>query len=135
MWLWRTSARSPALPPRLAPLIGSSRATYGEEVQRRVEVPFLELEVGGRDRRREAVVEGLGQAEALVHAVPTELDRQLVRAQLAGVEEAEQLDPGEMPRAERPELLGPVLVHVPGVVRLLRPGRGQGQQVRGRDVG
>ena len=37
--------------------------------------------------------------------------------------------------AERPELLGPVLVDVPGVVGLLRPGRRQGQQVRRRDVG
>ena len=106
-----------------------------EEVEGAVEVALAQLEVGGGDRRREAVVEGLGQAEPLVDAVPAELDRQLVGAQLAGVEEAEQLDPGEVRLAERAELLGAVLVDVPGVVGLLGPRRRQRQQVRGRDVG
>src|ERR1044071_10186316 len=100
MWLCRTNARSPALSPRLAPLTSSPRAANGDEVQRRVEVPFLESEVGGGDRRGEAVVEGLGQAGAFVHRVPAELDRQLVGAQLAGVEEAEQLDLREVALAE-----------------------------------
>src|SRR5689334_6400966 len=131
MWLCRTRARSPTLWRRLMAPTRSCVAADGEEVQRRVEVPFLQSEVGGRDRRREAVVEGFGQAEPFVHAVPAELDRQLVDAQLAGVEETEQLDLVEVVRAEGPELLGPVLVHVPGVARLLRPGRGQRQQVRG----
>src|SRR4051794_6018418 len=131
MWLCRTSARSPALPPRLAPLIGSSLATDGYEVQCRVEVPFPESEVGGRDRRGEAVVEGLGQAQPFVHAVPAEHDRQLVDAQLAGVEKAIELDAGEMSLAESAELVGTVLVDVPGIVGLLRPGGRQRQQVGG----
>src|SRR4249919_3205552 len=109
MWECRTIARSPALPPRLAPLTGSSLATDGDEVQCRVQVPFPQSEVGGGDRRREAVVEGLGQAEPFVDAVPAELDRQLVDAQLAGVEEAVELDPREVVLAEAAELLGAVL--------------------------
>src|SRR5215218_7892273 len=131
----RTIARSPALPLRLAPLIGSSLAANGYEIQRRVEVPFPESEVGGGDRRREAVVEPLGQAEALVDAVPAELDRELVDSQLAGVVEAVELDAGEVVLAEAAELGGAVLVDVPGVVGLLGAGRRQRQQVRGRDEG
>ena len=107
----------------------------GEEVQRRVEVPFPESEIGGGDRRREAVVEGFGQAEPFVDAVPAELDRELVDAQLAGVEEAEDLDPLEVALTESAELLRPVLVQMPGVVGLLGSGGRQRQQVRGRDVG
>src|ERR1700710_2738346 len=102
----RTSARSPALPPRLAPFIGSSLATDGDEIQCRVEVPFPESEVGGGDRRREAVVEALGKAEPLVDAVPAEPDRQLVQAQLAGVVEAVELDAREVVLAEAAELGG-----------------------------
>src|SRR3954454_9006131 len=128
MWLWRTIARSPTPSP-------SGDTADGEEVEGAVEAPFAQAEVGGGDRRGEAVVEGLGQAEALVDRVPAEPDRQLVDAQLAGVEEAEQLDRVEVRLAERPELLGSVLLHVPGVVRLLRSGRRQRQQVRRRDVG
>src|ERR1700679_3846747 len=124
MWECSTIARSPAV---------GSDMTDGEEVQRRVEVPFPESEVGGGDRRREAVIEGLGQAEPLVDAVPAELEGELVGTQLAGVEEAVELDRGEVVRAEPAELLGPVLVQVPGVVGLLRPRRRQGQQVGGRD--
>src|ERR1044071_8732995 len=120
MWLCRTIARSPAVRSGMA---------AGDEVQRRVEVPFPESEVGGRDRRREAVVEGFSKAEPLVHPVPAELDRQLVGAQLAGVEEAEQLDPGKVVLAEAAELLRPVLVQVPGVVGLLRSGGRKRQQV------
>ena len=81
----------------------------GEEVQRPLEAPAAEAEVGGGDRRREAVVEALGEPEALVDRVPAEPDRDLVDAQLAGVEEAEQLDPLEVRLAELAELLLPVL--------------------------
>src|SRR5918994_3753615 len=112
MWLCRTIARSPAVPL-------SGGTADGEEVQCLIQRGLLQGEIGGGDRRGEAVVEGPGQAEALVDGVPAELDRQLVGAQLAGVEEAEDLDPVEVRLAERPELLGPVLLHVPGVVRLL----------------
>src|SRR3954452_6042864 len=128
MWLCRTIARSPALS-------SSGGTADGEEIQGAVEVFLAKAEVGGGDRRREAVVEGLGQAEALVDRVPAELDRELVCAQLAGVEEAEQLDSIEVRLAQRPELLGSVLLHVPRVAGLLCPGRGQREQVRRRDVG
>src|SRR6478609_4577858 len=109
---WRMIARSPAL--------SSGDMTDGEEVQRPVEVALLQLEVRGGDRGREAIVERLGQAQRLVDPVPAEPDRDLVRAQLAGVEEAEQLDPGEVGGAKLAELGGAVLAHVPGVVGLLR---------------
>src|SRR6185312_997148 len=124
---WRTIARSPADP---APL----RPADGKEVERAVEVARGEAEVGGGDRGREAVVEGLGQAEPRVDRVPTRLQRPAVDAQLAGVEEAEQLDPAEVGLAEGAELLRPVLLDVPRGVGLVRPLRGQREQVRGRDV-
>ena len=127
MWEWRTIARSPAL---LAQAWQTARKSSA-----RSRSPARSAKSEAGDRRREAVVEGLGQPQRLVDAVPAQLDRELVRAQLAGVEEAEQLDPREVRLAERPELRRAVLVHVPGVVGLLRPGRRQGQQVRGRDVG
>src|ERR1700733_11553452 len=135
MWECSTIARSPTLSRRLMPASPSCGATDGDEVQCRVEVPLPEGEVGGRDRGGEAVVEGLGQAEALVDRVPAELDRQLVGAQLAGVKEAVELDRGEMVPAEPAKLLGAVLVHVPGVVGLLGPRRRQGQQVGGGEEG
>src|SRR6476469_7800643 len=138
MWLCRTIARSPnvsepagpvpdLVPPPLsgwspksAPPPGrggsDSRMANGEKVQCGVEIFFFQAEIRARDRRGEAVVEGLGQAQVLVDAVPAELDRQLVDPQLAGVEEAEHLDPVEVRRAERAELLGPVLLHMPRVV-------------------
>ena len=69
-----------------------------------------------------------------MHAVPAGPQRQLVRAQHARVEEAEQLDLSEGALAEGAELLGAVLLHVPGVVGLLGPGRRERQQVGRRDV-
>src|SRR5215208_2309528 len=99
MWECRTIARSPTPSPPVMRAPTSCRVADGEEVQRRVEVPFPESEVGGGDRRREAVVEGLGQPQPFVNAVPAELDRQLVGPQLAGVEEPEQLNPREVPLA------------------------------------
>src|SRR6185312_15537982 len=95
---WRTIARSPADPAPLWP-------ADGKEVERAVEVSVREAEVGGGDRRREAVVERLGQAEPRMHGVPAELQRPAVDAQLASVEEAEQLDPAEVRLAECAELL------------------------------
>src|SRR6478735_8880549 len=130
MWECRTIARSPAVPPGAAPSSRSGMAD-GEEIQCPVEVAGCEAEVRGGDRRGEAVVEGLGQAEPGVNRVPAEPDRDLVRAELAGVEEAEQLDAPEVVLAQGAELLRAVLLEVPGVVRLLGARRSQGQQVRG----
>src|SRR6478752_10334591 len=129
MWECRTIARSPAVSPAGPPSALSGMAD-GEEVQCAVEVARGKAEVRGGDRRGEAIVEGLGQAESPVDRVPAEPDRDLVRAQLAGVEEAEQLDPRGVVLAEGAELLRPVLLEVPGVVRLLGSGRSKGQQVR-----
>src|SRR5215218_5700945 len=157
MWLCRTIARSPIVSgpagpvpdlvppplsgwsPKSAPPPGrggsDSRMANGEEIQCSVEILFFQTEVRARDRGGEAVVEGLGQPQVLMDAVPAELDRQLVRAQLAGVKEAEHLDPAEVGLAELPELVGSILLHVPGVVRLLGAGGRQRQQVGGRDEG
>src|SRR4051812_31427522 len=124
MWECRTRARSPALSRRLMPAARSCRGRPAApgEAGGPVQVPGAQAEVRGGDRRREAVVERLGQAKAFVDAVPAEPDRQLVCAQLAGMEETEQLDLWEVALAELAELLGAVLVDVPGVVGLLRPG-------------
>src|ERR1700761_2518724 len=128
MWECRTIARSPAVPSSLRP-------ADGKEVERAVEVPAREAKVGGGDRGREAVVERLRQPEPLVDAVPTELQRPAVDAQLARVEEPEQLDLTEVRRAEPTELGRPVLLDVPRVVGLPGPLRRQGQQGRGGDIG
>ena len=71
-----------------------------------------------------------------VDRVPAEaLDRDLVGAQHAGVEEAEQLDGAEVALAQRAELLGAVLLDVPRVAgALLALGR-ERQHVGRRDVG
>src|SRR6201996_6210700 len=118
---WRTIARSPAVsaPPASLPATGAAPASGpadGKEVEGAVEVPVVEAEVGGGDRRREAVVEGLGQAESPVDGVPAQPQRPAVHTQLARVVEAEQLDPAEVRLAELAELLRPVLLDVPGVV-------------------
>src|ERR1700759_1816108 len=98
---WRTIARSPAVSEPPAPLPATGAAPVSGPAD------------GGGDRRREAVVEGLRQPEALVDVVPAGLQRPSVDAQLARVVEAEQLDPAEVRLAERPELLGAVLLDVP----------------------
>src|ERR1700749_1813557 len=100
MWECRTIARSPA----------PSGPADGKEVEGAVEVFGREAEVGGGDRRREAVVEGLGQAEPFVDVVPAELQHPAVDAELARVEEAEDLDPAEVRLAKLTELLRPVLL-------------------------
>src|SRR6476646_3500693 len=119
MWLWRTMARSPAdpltpeLPPSpMAPLGVADR----EEIECLVQVVSPQGEIGRRDRRREAVVERPGQAQRPVRVVPAEPQSQLVRPQLARVEEAEQLDPLEVRLAEGAELAVAVLAQVPRVV-------------------
>src|SRR3954451_21394134 len=108
MWECRTMARSPAL--------SSGDMADSDEVERAVEVALPEGKVGAVDRGREAVVEGFAQAQSLVDPVPAQLQRQLVDAQLAGVEEAVELDLGKVRLAELAKLGSAVLAHVPGVV-------------------
>src|SRR5438105_2010580 len=81
-WTWR-SALLPA---------------HREQIERAVEVGLAcgaDREVARGDRRREAAVEGARDAESLVHRVPADPQRELVRAQLARVVDAMQLDPRE----------------------------------------
>src|SRR4051812_26190930 len=127
MWECRTMARSPAL--------SSGAMADGDEVERAVQVALPEDEIGAVDRGREAVVKRSGEVKRLVEAIPAELQRQLVGPQLAGMEEAVDLDPGEVGLAELAELPGAVLAHVPGVVGLLGSGGSEGEQVRRRDIG
>src|SRR4051794_3701675 len=126
MWECRTMARSPAL--------SSGAMADSDEVERAIEIALPEGEIRAVDRGREAVVEGFAQAQSLVDPVPAQLQRQLMGTQLAGVEEAVELNPWEVPLAELAELGGPVLVDVPWVVRLLRSGRSEGEQVGSGDV-
>src|SRR5688572_14710258 len=134
MWLWRTIARSPTVdsPSTVRLWLGMAN---GEEVEGIVEALLAEREVGGPDRRGEAVVEGLRQAEGLVDPVPAEADRPLVEPQPAGVEEPEDLDPLEAGLEQLPVLGDRVLAQVPGVVRLRGPGGREGEAVWCRDVG
>ena len=91
-------------------------------------------EVARADRGGEAPVEALGEAERGVHAVPPAAQRQLVGAQLAGVEEPVELDAREALPAQLLELGPAVLVHVPRVVRAARPLRRERAHVGGGDV-
>src|SRR3954452_9277061 len=82
----------------------------GDEVQRLVEVARAQREVAPGDRRHEAVVEALGDAQLRVDVVPAGVtDRELVQAQHARVEESEQLDAGVMALEQVAELLRAVL--------------------------
>src|SRR5215204_3998815 len=132
MWLCRTRARSPteesrppacsaSRPPQAGlPLV--TRAANGDEVAGPVQIRLAlrpKGEVRGGDRRREAVVERLRQPQRLVDALPARLERQLVDAELAGVEQRVQLDGPEMRLEQLAVLGGGVLAHVTGVLRLL----------------
>src|SRR3954454_25049397 len=98
-----------------------------EEIERAVELSRPELEVAGFDRWDEAIVEGLGEAECRVDPVPAEADRQLVRSQLARVVQPEDVYTREV-RFEQLAVLGRVVfAEMPRVVRLLGPGRSEGQ--------
>ena len=70
-----------------------------------------------------------------MEAVPARADGELVQAQLAGVEQAEQLDGGEVRLQQGAVLADVVLAQVPGVVGLLGARRRQGEAVGGGDVG
>src|SRR4051812_8338001 len=108
MWECRTMARSPAL--------SSGAMADSDEVERAIEIALPEGEIGAVDRGREAVVEGFAQAQGLVDPVPTQLQGQFVGPQLAGVEEAVELNPWEVRLAELAKLGGAILVDVPWVV-------------------
>jgi hypothetical protein len=57
-----------------------------------------------------------------VDVVPAQaLEREGVEREPARVEEPVDLDPREVRRAQRPELLGAVLLEMPGIARLLAP--------------
>src|SRR6188472_932105 len=126
MWEWRTIARSPAV---------RSGITDRDEVQRPIQVAGPQTEVPGADRGDEAVVERLGQVERRVDAVPAYADGELVGAQLAGVEDPEELDLLEVRLEQLAVLMLVVLAQVPGVVRLLGARGGEREAVGGRDVG
>src|SRR5215211_4319755 len=104
MWLCRTIARSPRSLPAVSsasrPGTAGSRVASatadGEEVQRSLQPARSQLEVPGGDRGHEAFVERRGEPQRPMDTVPAEPDRQLVGAQLAGVKDAEDLDPGEV---------------------------------------
>src|SRR5439155_8455551 len=104
------------------------------EVERSIERSGPQREVALADPRDETVVEGLGDAQGRVNAVPAEADRQLVDPQLARMEEAEQLDALEARLAQRTELLRPVLADMPRVVRLLGARRRERQDVGSGDI-
>src|SRR4051812_9085517 len=123
---WRTIARSPTERSGIADC---------DEVQRPVQIAGPQAEVTGADRRDEAIVEGLRDVEGGMDPVPAGADRELVGAQLARVEEAQQLDASEMRLEELPVLARVVFAQVPRVVGFLRTGWGQGEAVGGRDVG
>src|SRR3712207_5639877 len=110
MCVWSTIASSPR-----------SATQHRQEVERAVERALAQREVGLRDGRGEPLVERAGDAEPRVQAVPPGAQRQVVQAELAGVEEPEQLDVREAVGAQLAELLGPVLADVPRVPRALRP--------------
>src|ERR687897_2839099 len=105
MWECSTTARSP-----------TSRMADREEVERSIEVGLAQGKVGRGDCGDEAVVEGSRDPEPAVNAVPAEPQRELVRTQLARVEEAQDDDLGEARLEQSPVLVEPVLAHVPGVV-------------------
>src|SRR5689334_23539985 len=96
----RQTATSRSPPRRACGSAGRSRGDRassgpadGDEVQRAIEVPAAQREVLHADSGDEAVVEALGEPELRVDVVPARVaNRQLVRAQLARVEEAEHVD-------------------------------------------
>src|SRR5215211_2017092 len=124
----RTIARSPT---------GSfSGMADRQEVERMVKVAAIrEAKVRRGDRGDEPRVESLGQPQGRMDAIPAGAKGELVRAQLAGVKNAQDLDPAEM-RVEQLAVLGQgVLAKMPRILGLLGARRGQREPVRRRDVG
>src|SRR4029450_10774353 len=124
MWECNTTARSPT---------ERSAMAYGDEVEGALQVGPAQGEIAGRDRGDEAGVERPRQVQGGVDAVPAQAQGELMEAELACVEEAEHLHPGEAWPDPRAGFGEGVLAQVPGVVGLLRARRRQGQAVGGRD--
>src|SRR4051812_5606891 len=109
MCVCRTSASS-----RGRADVTCSRPAHGDKIERALEAAAAQGEVARGDGGREAVVEAAGDPELRVHVVPAQaLDRELVRAQLACMEQPEDLDAREVVCAQRAELLDAVLADVP----------------------
>src|SRR5262249_53175383 len=128
-------ARSPTVPAFVRPRSGT---TDREEVEGPGEIGLGatgEAEVGRRECRDEALVEGLRQAQRGVDPVPAGPQGELVEAELAGGEGPEELGPRGGGVERLSVLGGRVLAAVLGVVGALGPGGRQGEAVRGRDVG
>src|SRR4051794_33379374 len=123
---WRTIARSPigSRSESIRKLRGGfsdglSDTAERQEVERPVKVaPTPQPEVGRGERRNEARVERLRQPERRVDAVPADPKRRLVRAQLACVEDAQNLDPAEVRLQQLAVLSERVLPKVPRVLGL-----------------
>src|SRR4051794_35398946 len=126
---WSTIARSPTAS-------GRSGTADRQEVQSAVEVAGTgELEVARRDGGDEARVEGFGDPQRRVDAIPAGAKRQLVNPELSRVKDAEDLHGREVRLEQLPVLAHRVLAQVPRVLRLLRARRRQGQPVGRGDVG
>src|SRR3954454_12647328 len=95
----------------------SSGSQDRDQVEAALEIAAAQREVAGADRGREALVEGAREVQGGVHPVPAGSQRELVRAQLARVEEAEQVHAAEVARAQRAVFVRPVFAHMPGVAR------------------
>src|SRR5262249_4408404 len=140
-----SAARSPGRQRSASPLSLPSTGCYSasprsalansQEVERAVEVAAAQPEVPGADRRDEAVVERPREAKRRVDAIPAQPDGELMGLQLAGVEDAEQLDAREAGLEQGAVLALVVLTQMPGVVRLLGAGRREREPVGGGDVG
>src|SRR6476620_118988 len=136
---WRTKAKSPTassapLPGAVGLREGSGMAD-GDEVEGLVKAGVSQGEVRRGDRGDEAVVERLGDTQRRVDAVPAKADRELVGAQLAGMEQADDFNPREARLDQLAVFVDRVLAQVPRVLGLLRAGRSQGEAVGRRDIG
>src|SRR5919197_918663 len=104
-----TTARSPTEVSSVA--LGTADR---HEVERAIEMVTVdEAEVRGGDRGHEARVERHREPERRVDALPAGTERELVRAELAGVEEPEDPDLRETRLQEVPVLGEGVLLQVP----------------------
>src|SRR3954451_16005963 len=113
-----------------------SGMTDRKEVERAVEVSLrAQPEVRGGDRWNKSLVERLGDPQRGVDSVPARPQRELVEPQFSGVEDTQDLDPGEVGIEQLAVLGERVLPEMPRVLRLLRARWREGQAVGRGDVG